>query len=150
LCAQAYKPFSLKGLKYKMPQENTLIKLVKEIADSKKISFNSVVDELKGALKMTYDKHLPETVVAFDFDIDNNTAAIYEIYEVIKDDVDEFDDYKQIQLADAKKFAPNAKVGDEVKKEIKFDSFDKTFIKDFLKNFRLNTATIVNKNMYEI
>jgi N utilization substance protein A len=147
----ACEPFLLGGQIFmEKDTDLKLLQVIQAIAHEKKISFDEVARNLTEALKLTYEKYFPETIIDFQFDIDKNFAALYEVYDVIDDNIEEYDDYIQKPLKEAKTIDPNAKIGSKVKLLMKFKDFEPSFIKDMGKNFRIGNAVIFNKNIYEI
>jgi hypothetical protein len=111
--------------------QQELIHSIKEIAKEKKLSDEFVVAAVKDAIIKEYTREYVDSNVDVEFDLANNNFAVYRIYKVVSDDLgEEFDDYLEITLEDAKVFNPNVAVGETIKKEVLLEKLDKKLIQN--------------------
>jgi N utilization substance protein A len=111
--------------------QQELIHSIKEIAKEKKLSDDFVVAAVKDAIIKEYTREYVDANVDVEFDLANNNFAVYRVYTIVSDGLGEdFDDYLEITLDDAKLFNPNAQVGGTIKKEVLLEKLDKKLIQN--------------------
>jgi N utilization substance protein A len=111
--------------------QQELIHSIKEIAKEKKLSDDFVVEAAKDAIIKEYTREYVDSRVEVEFDLAHNNFAVYRVYLIVANDLDEnFDDYLEITLDDAKLFDPNAKIGGSIRKEVLLEKLDKKLIQN--------------------
>jgi N utilization substance protein A len=134
--------------------ENKLLKGAEELAKEKKVPTEVVVTQLKAAIAAAYEKEFPGTIVEIDIDLDENKMNVFEVYEVIAEETDEFDDYNQILLVDAeegvkdKKLLGEAVVGKQVRKPVELSKLNNKVISLISANFVKNLSFESNKTIF--
>lgn len=125
-----------------------LINNIKMISDEKRIPRDSVADALKDAITKAYVKEFPETIVEVLVDIDNKTLDVNQILKVVEP-YDDFNDYCEILLDDAKTISQDAKVGDEIKKHIDLSKLNRAVVAHILQIFKSNITIRTNSQVYK-
>ncbi|MDR2821833.1 MAG: hypothetical protein LBV53_02650, partial [Mycoplasmataceae bacterium] len=130
--------------------QQELIHSIKEIAKEKKLSDDFVVAAVKDAIIKEYTREYVDANVDVEFDLANNNFAVYRVYTIVSDGLGEdFDDYLEITLDDAKLFNPNAQVGGTIKKEVLLEKLDKKLIQNIWNSFKHNLNSEANKSIYK-
>jgi N utilization substance protein A len=122
-----------------------LIGFIKEIGDKKKISYDVVAQNFKEALLKTHEKLYPEAILDVVIDVDKGKFTMAEKFEIIADDIEEYDDYIQMPLAEAKRIDAAAKIGGTLLIPFKPNT---TYLNEILKNFKHNNTSEQNKYIY--
>jgi N utilization substance protein A len=125
---------------------------VNELAESKGISKEAVVEALKDSLQKAYIKYLgggDDAVVKVDIDLDKGTIEIAQIKKVVKDVQD---DYLEVSEEDANEGLKKAKYkeGDDFAIPCPVEDFSKVTAMAARNNLRQNLATAERSALYDI
>jgi N utilization substance protein A len=111
--------------------QKEIFNTIKEIAKEKKISEDYIIDSLKSAIVSEYTKEYVDAIVDVEINPEKSEIDVNRTYTVVADDQDEnFDDYIEIPLEEAKTYDKNIKVGDTLKKHIPIDNLNKILIQN--------------------
>lgn len=88
---------------------------INQIADEKGLPRDTIVETVEAALAAAYKKDYGDKDQEVRVKLNEDTGAmqVYITKEVVADDTEEFQEFTQIKLTDAKKLDKKAKVGDE-------------------------------------
>ncbi len=125
-----------------------LINHIKLIADEKRIPRDNVSDALKDAITKAYVREYPETVVEVIVDIDNKRLEVNKLLKVVEP-YDDFNDYCEILLEDAKKINENVNVGEEIKEPIDLSKLDRSVVSHILQIFKSNITIQSNVQVFK-
>jgi N utilization substance protein A len=110
-------------------QQQELINTIKEIAKDKKISEEFVIEAFKSAIVSEYTHEFIDSKIEVEFE--NNEFKLYRLYTVVDDvNEEEFDDYIEINISEARKINPNVTIGDTVRKPVEFINLSKKLIQN--------------------
>lgn len=125
-----------------------LINNIKLIADEKRIPRDNVSDALKDAITKAYVREYPETVVEVIVDIDNKRLEVNKLLKVVEP-YDDFNDYCEILLEDARKINENVNVGEEIKEPIDLSKLDRSVVSHILQIFKSNITIQSNVQVFK-
>ncbi len=125
-----------------------LINHIKLIADEKRIPRDNVSDALKDAITKAYVREYPETVVEVIVDIDNKRLEVNKLLKVVEP-YDDFNDYCEILLEDAKKINESVNVGEEIKEPIDLSKLDRSVVSHILQIFKSNITIQSNVQVFK-
>ncbi len=125
-----------------------LINNIKLIADEKRIPRDNVSDALKDAITKAYVREYPETVVEVIIDIDEKKLEVNKLLKVVEP-YDDFNDYCEILLEDAKKINQNVNVGEEIKEPIDLSKLERSVVSHILQIFKSNITIQSNAQIYK-
>lgn len=125
-----------------------LINHIKLIADEKRIPRDNVSDALKDAITKAYVREYPETIVEVIVDIDNKRLEVNKLLKVVEP-YDDFNDYCEILLEDAKKINENVNVGEEIKEPIDLSKLDRSVVSHILQIFKSNITIQSNVQVFK-
>ncbi len=125
-----------------------LINHIKLIADEKRIPRDNVSDALKDAITKAYVREYPETIVEVIVDIDNKRLEVNKLLKVVEP-YDDFNDYCEILLEDAKKINENVNVGEEIREPIDLSKLDRSIVSHILQIFKSNITIQSNVQVFK-
>ncbi len=96
--------------------------------DDRKIDHEFVLETLKEAIVKTYQKHIDAPAAIVRVEIDGKEMKIFHDLTVVEDESDKFDETLDIELSEALKINPEAKIGDVITREVNFNEIGRTSI----------------------
>lgn len=100
--------------------------LIDELSQIKKISKDTIKDNLIFAFEKAYLREFPDANLKMDIDLEKEKIKMWEEKLVIEDSQEEnIDDDKEIILSEALKYSSSAKVGSEIKIPVDIDNLDR-------------------------
>ncbi|ARQ43517.1 transcription termination/antitermination protein NusA [Mycoplasmoides pneumoniae] len=97
---------------------NPLLQLIKNVAETKNLAIDDVVLCLKTTLEQTYKKHLNYVNVEVNIDFNKGLMQIEQLFDVVDDNNEDYDDFLEMPLSEAKKLNPNLEVGGVLRKPV--------------------------------
>jgi hypothetical protein len=130
---------------------NNLLESLLQLAKKSQIPIDLACANFKNAIIRTFEIYDTDRKIDINIDVDKNVLDISEVYTVIPDNVDDYDDIIEMPINEAKKIVSDCKVGDTIKKTIDLNSIisDRSFYERLAKNMRLSNNIERNKKVFE-
>lgn len=123
--------------------------LVEDVAKSKSIDKDRVIDVFKYALEKAYLKEYPDSNVEVIIDNSKGLLELYELKTVVDKNEDDIDDDIEIHLEEAKKHNPNINLNDIYKQKINIENFERRVATHVLSIFQQKMNEITNVQIFE-
>ncbi|WP_052663103.1 transcription termination factor NusA [Mycoplasmoides pirum] len=130
--------------------QSQFLEAITELANTKKLSSDEVIDILSDSIKKAFMREDPEIVIDVQVDLKLGTLKINKVLKVIETETEDFDDINEIVLDEAKKTMPNVKVGDLFFKEVSLlnkNDISKQMVQYVLQLFKQRIAELTNKSI---
>lgn len=123
--------------------------LVEDVAKSKSIDKDRVIDVFKYALEKAYLKEYPDSNVEVVIDDSKGLLELYELKTVVDKNEDDIDDDIEIHLEEAKKHNPKINLNDIYKQKINIEDFERRVATHVLSIFQQKMNEITNVQIFE-
>ena len=123
--------------------------LVEDVAKSKSIDKDRVIDVFKYALEKAYLKEYPDSNVEVIIDDSKGLLELYELKTVVDKNEDDIDDDIEIHLEEAKKHNPKINLNDIYKQKINIENFERRVATHVLSIFQQKMNEITNVQIFE-
>lgn len=123
--------------------------LVEDVAKSKSIDKDRVIDVFKYALEKAYLKEFPDSNVEVVIDDAKGLLELYELKTVVDKNEEDIDDDIEINLEDAKKYNPKINLNDVYKHKISIEQFERRVAAHVLSIFQQKMNEITNVQIFE-
>ena len=123
--------------------------LVEDVAKSKSIDKDRVIDVFKYALEKAYLKEYPDSNVEVIIDDSKGLLELYELKTVVDKNEDDIDDDIEIHLEEAKKHNPKINLNDIYKQKINIEDFERRVATHVLSIFQQKMNEITNVQIFE-
>ncbi|MBO6022489.1 hypothetical protein J6P51_00475 [bacterium] len=134
-----------------MASQNELIfALIEEIVKDKNLTNEEVANILKNVLTKVYTKVYTNAVLDVKVDFDNKVFVMKKQLKVVDDNYydNDGDDDCEIDLTQARKINPDAKIDDLIEQPIDLKSFDNTMVRSVQQLFKQKVSEMVNEKIY--
>lgn len=123
--------------------------LVDDVAKSKSIEKDRVIEVFKYALEKAYLKEFPDSNVEVIVDDSKGLLELYELKTVVDKSEDDIDDDIEITLEEARKENPKINLNDIYKFRINIDKFERRVATHVLSIFQQKMNEITNVKIFE-
>lgn len=123
--------------------------LVEDVAKSKSIDKDRVIDVFKYALEKAYLKEYPDSNVEVIIDDSKGLLELYELKTVVDKNEDDIDDDIEIHLEEAKKHNAKINLNDIYKQKINIEDFERRVATHVLSIFQQKMNEITNVQIFE-
>ncbi|MBO7043763.1 hypothetical protein J6W34_04415 [bacterium] len=134
-----------------MASQNELIfALIEEIVKDKNLTNEEVANILKNVLTKVYTKVYTNAVLDVKVDFENKVFVMKKQLKVVDDNYydNDGDDDCEIDLTQARKINPDAKIDDLIEQPINLKSFDNTMVRSVQQLFKQKVSEMVNEKIY--